>query len=173
MEVSRTPAHSPPTSRGFSSQPTTLPEGITTLSAQTSQANRSRATSKPTGFLSFPLHAHLPWVVNHGTWPHGIEWLHEAAAETYLPLLRVLGNLERDGIALNCNLNLSPILLEQLAHPVFKAEFPKYVERKIVAAREDEAFFTTSGEAHLAETARFWHKFFSDALDDFNALGGD
>jgi 1,4-alpha-glucan branching enzyme len=102
-----------------------------------------------------------------------MEWLHEAAAETYLPLLRVLGNLERDGIALNCNLNLSPILLEQLSHPVFKAEFPKYVERKIVAAREDEAFFTTSGEAHYAETARFWHQFFSDALDDFNALGGD
>ena len=102
-----------------------------------------------------------------------MEWLHEAAAETYLPLLRVLGNLERDGIALNCNLNLSPILLEQLAHPVFQAEFPKYVERKIIAAREDEAFFTTSGEHHYAETARFWHKFFSDALDDFNALGGD
>jgi len=102
-----------------------------------------------------------------------MEWLHEAAAETYLPLLRVLGNLERDGLALHCNLNLSPILLEQLAHPVFKAEFPKYVERKIVAAREDEAFFIQNNEAHLAETARFWNQFFTAALDDFNALGGD
>ncbi|WP_158823438.1 1,4-alpha-glucan branching protein domain-containing protein [Granulicella sp. S156] len=133
----------------------------------------SVSETRPSGFLTFTLHAHLPYVVNHGTWPHGMEWLHEAAAETYLPLLRVLGNLERDGIALNCNLNLSPILLEQLAHPVFKAEFPKYVERKIIAAREDEAFFTTSGEHHYAETARFWHKFFTDALDDFNALDGD
>jgi 1,4-alpha-glucan branching enzyme len=128
---------------------------------------------KAAGYLTFTLHAHLPYVVNHGTWPHGIEWLHEAAAETYLPLLRVLANLERDGIALHCNLNLSPILLEQLAHPVFKAEFPKYVERKIVSAREDEAFFTSTGEHHLAETARFWHKFFSDALNDFNALDTD
>jgi 1,4-alpha-glucan branching enzyme len=102
-----------------------------------------------------------------------MEWLHEAAAETYLPLLRVLGNLDRDGIGLHCNLNLSPILLEQLAHPVFKVEFPKYVERKIVAAREDEAFFSSTGEPHLAETARFWHRFFTDALDDFNALDGD
>ncbi len=102
-----------------------------------------------------------------------MEWLHEAAAETYLPLLRALGNLERDGIGLHCNLNLSPILLEQLAHPVFKAEFPKYVERKIVAAREDEAFFDQNGEAHLAETARFWNRFFTAALDDFNDLGGD
>ncbi|NYF81290.1 1,4-alpha-glucan branching protein domain-containing protein [Granulicella arctica] len=128
---------------------------------------------QPAGFLTFTLHAHLPYVVNHGTWPHGMEWLHEAAAETYLPLLRVLGNLERDGIALHCNLNLSPILLEQLAHPVFLAEFPKYLGRKIVAAREDEAFFTQSGEAHYAEISRFWHRFFTQALDDFNTLGHD
>lgn len=130
------------------------------------------ATTKPSGFMTFTLHAHLPYVVNHGTWPHGMEWLHEASAETYLPLLRVLGRLERDGIALHCNLNLSPVLLEQLAHPVFLAEFPKYVTRKIVAAREDEAFFMQSGEAHYAETARFWHRFFSQALEDFQELGG-
>lgn len=99
-----------------------------------------------------------------------MEWLHEAAAETYLPLLRVLGRLERDGIRFQCNLNLSPILLEQLSHPVFIAEFPKYLTRKIVAAREDEAYFLQSGEAHLAETARFWHRFFSQALEDFRAL---
>ena len=130
------------------------------------------AGSKPAGFLTFTLHAHLPYVVNHGTWPHGMEWLHEAAAETYLPLLRVLGRLEKDGIGLHCNLNLSPVLMEQLAHPVFIAEFPKYVTRKIVSTREDEAFFTQSGETHYAETARFWHRFFTEALEDFEALGG-
>jgi 1,4-alpha-glucan branching enzyme len=97
-----------------------------------------------------------------------MEWLHEAAAETYLPLLRMLKNLERDHIRFNCNLNLSPILLEQLSHPVFIAEFPNYLGRKIVAAREDEAYFTQAGEDHYAETARFWHKFFSQALEDFN-----
>jgi 1,4-alpha-glucan branching enzyme len=62
--------------------------------------------------------------------------------------------------------------MEQLAHPVFIAEFPKYVTRKIVSAREDEAFFTQSGEAHYAETARFWVRFFQQALEDFEALGG-
>jgi 1,4-alpha-glucan branching enzyme len=110
--------------------------------------------------------------VNHGTWPHGMEWLHEAAAEAYLPLLRVLRNLERDNIRFNCNLNLSPILLEQLAHPAFIAEFPHYLTRKIVAAREDEAYFVQSGESHLAESSRFWHRFFSQAFEDFGALGG-
>jgi 1,4-alpha-glucan branching enzyme len=133
----------------------------------------NKSGKQPKGYLTFTLHAHLPYVVNHGTWPHGMEWLHEAAAETYLPLLRVLRNLERDKIRFQCNINLSPILLEQLSHPVFIAEFPKYLTRKIVAAREDEAFFIQSGEAHLAETARFWHRFFQQALDHFRALKGD
>jgi hypothetical protein len=91
----------------------------------------TKAKNTPAGFLAFTLHAHLPYVVNHGTWPHGMEWLHEAAAETYLPLLRVLGNLERDGVPANFNISLSPILLEQLAHPFFIAEFPRYLTRKI------------------------------------------
>src|ERR1017187_8175442 len=86
----------------------------------------TKAKDTPAGFLTITLHAHLPWVVNHGTWPHGIEWLHEAAAETYLPFLRVLSNLERDGIPANFNINLSPILLEQLAHPFFIAESPSW-----------------------------------------------
>jgi 1,4-alpha-glucan branching enzyme len=130
----------------------------------------TNSAKRPKGYLTFTLHAHLPYVINHGTWPHGMEWLHEAAAETYLPLLRVLANLERDGVRFQCNLNLSPILLEQLSHPVFLAEFPKYLDRKIVAAREDEAYFMQSGESHLAETARFWHRFFGQALKDFRNL---
>lgn len=126
----------------------------------------------PAGFLALTLHAHLPYVVNHGTWPHGIEWLHEAAAETYLPLLRLLGRLEKDGVPANLNINISPILLEQLAHPHFTEDFPKYVNRKIIAAREDEAYFMQSGDMHLTETARFWGRFFAVALSDFMGLGG-
>ena len=102
-----------------------------------------------------------------------MEWLHEAAAETYLPLLRMFGRLEQDGLSLRCNLNLSPILLEQLDHAVFKAEFPRYLERKILAAREDEAFFASIGDVQFASTARFWQQFFSEAQRDFEALGRD
>jgi 1,4-alpha-glucan branching enzyme len=126
-----------------------------------------------TGFLSLTLHAHLPYIVNHGTWPHGLEWLLEAAAETYLPMLRMFGRLERDGIPLRCNLTLSPILLEQLSHPVFKAEFPEYIERKINAAREDESYFQSTAAHGYAETARFWQDFYRQSLDQFHYLGGD
>lgn len=100
-----------------------------------------------------------------------MEWLHEATAETYLPLLRVLGNLHRDGIPAQFNLNLSPILLEQMVHPVFVAEFPKYVTRKIQAAKEDEAVFAGAGEVAYAGMARRWQAFYQAALDDFEAVG--
>src|SRR5215471_12275286 len=100
------------------------------------------------GYVTFALHSHLPYVVNHGTWPHGTEWLYEAAAETYLPLLRIFGELEQQRLALKANVNLSPILLEQLAHPVFKEEFPKYLVRKIDAARKDAQEFSRQGDSH-------------------------
>ncbi len=131
------------------------------------------ARKKGSAFLTFTLHSHLPYVVNHGTWPHGMEWLHEAAAETYLPLLRAFRRLEKDNLALHANINFTPILLEQLAHPVFKKEFVLYVERKIQAAREDEAFFSQSNDEHFAATARFWQDYYQKALDDFAELGQD
>lgn len=130
-------------------------------------------TGQPQGYITFTLHAHLPYVVHHGTWPHGLEWLLEAAAETYLPLLRVLRNLERDGLALKANLNISPVLLEQLTHPTFKKELPEYLKRKILATEEDESYFRQSGDNHFAKTAHYWREFFQQALDDFEALGRD
>jgi 1,4-alpha-glucan branching enzyme len=129
--------------------------------------------AQPAGYITFTLHAHLPWVVHHGTWPHGLEWLLEAAAETYLPLLRVLKNLERDGLALKANINLSPVLLEQLAHPTFRNEFPNYLKRKILATEEDEAYFRQSGDEHFAYLSRYWRGFFEEARNDFEQLGGD
>ncbi len=131
-------------------------------------------TSAPSlGYVTLTLHSHLPYVINHGTWPHGIEWLSEAAAETYLPLLRMIGNLEREGIYLKPNINLSPILLEQLAHPVFKEEFPLYLQRKIEAARDDQREYQAKGDAHLAHVADFWQRFFEEQLAHFTELGGD
>jgi len=42
------------------------------------------------GYFAFSLHMHLPYVLAHGRWPHGMDWLSEAAAETYIPLIRIL-----------------------------------------------------------------------------------
>jgi len=131
---------------------------------------RTMKNGQPSAYLSITLHAHLPYVIHHGTWPHGQEWLHEAVAETYLPLLGVLRRLERDGLSLKANLSLSPVLLEQLRHPTFVEEFPKYIERKLVYAREDENYFRQNGEQRFAETAVFWQQFYDRTLREFYDL---
>ncbi len=135
--------------------------------------NQTSPKKNPLGYVTFALHSHLPYVVNHGTWPHGMEWLHEAAAETYLPLIRVFGELEQQGLALKANVNLSPILLEQLSHPVFKDEFPKYLLRKIEAAHKDADDFTLEGDKHMVEVSRFWLHFYEQALRQFDDLNAN
>ncbi len=131
------------------------------------------ASTQSVGFLSLVLHAHQPYVLHHGTWPHGLEWLLEAASETYLPLLRTIRRLEADGIRFSANVSLSPVLLEQLAHADFRAELPKYLQRKIVSAREDAAFFQQAEEFHLLSLARHWEVVFQEALDDLDSLDGN
>ena len=51
---------------------------------------RGRAEAMSDGRLAIVLHSHLPYVEGFGTWPFGEEWLWEAIATSYLPLLDVL-----------------------------------------------------------------------------------
>ena len=119
------------------------------------------------GAFTFVLHAHIPWVLHHGRWPHGVDWLNEAVAETYLPLWRVLHDRAEDGRTLGVTLGFTPVLCEQLAHPDFHREFVGYVEQKIAAAAEDRAWFTRSGESALAALATRWERFYRSSLEDF------
>ena len=80
------------------------------------------------GSFCLVLHGHLPWVAHHGRWPHGEDWLFEAAAETWLPLLAVLDTAKSEGLRIQWTLGLMPILLEQLATPTFQRGFVRYLQ---------------------------------------------
>ncbi len=45
---------------------------------------------RESGALAIVLHTHMPYVEGFGTWPFGEEWLWEAMASCYLPLLDML-----------------------------------------------------------------------------------
>jgi 1,4-alpha-glucan branching enzyme len=63
------------------------------------------------GKLAIVLHTHMPYVEGFGTWPFGEEWLWEAIATSYLPLLdTVLGRAP-------LTLSLTPVLCDQLEAP--------------------------------------------------------
>jgi len=55
------------------------------------------------------LHSHLPWVLNHGRWPHGSDWLCEAALDTYLPLIEQLRALETERVAAPLTIGVTPV----------------------------------------------------------------
>jgi 1,4-alpha-glucan branching enzyme len=64
------------------------------------------AAARP-GALALVLHSHMPYVEGFGTWPFGEEWLWEAVACVYLPLLELL-----DGAPVT--VGLTPVLCDQL-----------------------------------------------------------
>jgi 1,4-alpha-glucan branching enzyme len=62
--------------------------------------------------LSIVLHTHMPYVEGFGTWPFGEEWLWEAIATSYLPLLDLLE--DHPG---RVTLSMTPVLCDQLEAP--------------------------------------------------------
>ena len=63
--------------------------------------------SRDRGELAIVLHSHMPYVEGFGTWPFGEEWLWEALAGVYLPMLRALRGAP-------VTLGLTPVLCDQL-----------------------------------------------------------
>lgn len=125
------------------------------------------------GTFCLALHGHLPWVVEQGWWPHGEVWLHEAVAETWLPLIDELQRCHADGVPTPVTIGLMPVLLEQLAHPGFRARFPEWLATQAARARSDEAEFAARGDAQLAGLARRWQAHFARLGEQWSALGGD
>jgi len=106
------------------------------------------------------LHSHIPYVLNHGTWPHGTDWLYEAAAETYVPLLEVLQRLEKEGIKSALTISFTPVLIEQLKSQKFSQGFIDYLALKLEAAAADYIYFLKTGEKELASLALFWRNWY-------------
>src|SRR5690349_1355413 len=100
----------------------------------------------PTGSFTFVLHSHLPYCRRAGRWPHGEEWIHEAASETYLPLLDGLFSLRKRGISAPLTVGLTPVLVEQLADPLVIANLEDFMKERHACAEADVARFDRLGE---------------------------
>ncbi|MEX0788199.1 MAG: hypothetical protein WD040_05310, partial [Anaerolineales bacterium] len=121
----------------------------------------------PLGAFTFVLHSHLPYARQAGRWPHGEEWLHEAAAETYAPLIRALEGLAERSVPVRLTLSLTPILLEQLADADVQRNFHAYLDEKIAAASSDVARFEAAGDPHFAHLASFYADRYRRVREDF------
>ena len=114
--------------------------------------------AEPIGAFALVLHSHLPYVLEHNRLEE--EWLLEAVAESYLPLMQIFHQLSLRGLSPKVTIGLTPVLLEQLADSRFAPKLLAYVEQKVRAADEDQRFFTRRNEPHLARLANLWGEFY-------------
>lgn len=93
---------------------------------------------KEKGYLSFVLHAHLPYV-RHPEADTYIEerWLFEAISETYLPLLINFEKLVEEKIDFRLTMNVTPPLITMLTDELLQQRYLRYLlERFRLAGKE-------------------------------------
>ena len=120
------------------------------------------------GALAIVLHTHMPYVEGFGSWPFGEEWLWEAIAGCYMPLLELLD----EGAPLT--LSLTPVLCDQLEAAGVSERFAAFVEGVRRDTHEEDAAGLRAGghDALALEVERSWGDYTS-ALESLRRRGGD
>ena len=122
--------------------------------------------SAPRGELAIVLHSHMPYVAGFGTWPFGEEWLWEAIATSYLPLLELL-----DADA-PLTLSLTPVLCDQLEEPGAIDRCAEFLAGiRVESHRRDIA--SASGEPGVVAALEHSAALYERACERLAAIGGD
>ena len=124
------------------------------------------------GQLALVLHAHLPYV-RHPEAERFLEeeWLFQAVAECYLPLLMRMRAWEADGVPWRLTLGITPTLGAMLDDPMLRSRTRRYLrERVALAVLEEERRIL---EPRVQEVARFHREFHQSSLALWDAIGGD
>jgi 1,4-alpha-glucan branching enzyme len=119
------------------------------------------------GELALVLHSHMPYVEGFGTWPFGEEWLWEAMATCYLPLLDVL---ERGAPV---TLSLTPVLCDQLDAPGMGDRFLRFLREVRGTTHREDIEGCRAGAPELVEELEASAADYRAADQRFVALGGD
>ena len=86
--------------------------------------------SKTKGYVSFVLHAHLPFI-HHPESEDYLEeqWLFEAISETYIPLLTNFEMLANEGVDFRITMSLTPPLMCMLTNKLLQQRYIKYLNQ--------------------------------------------
>ena len=100
----------------------------------------------PKGYVSFVLHAHLPFI-HHPESENYLEeqWLFEAISETYIPLLLNFQKLVEEKVDFRITMSMTPPLLNMLDNKLLQKRYIKYLKQHIELAK-NEAQRTTYDE---------------------------
>jgi 1,4-alpha-glucan branching enzyme len=113
------------------------------------------------GDLAIVLHSHMPYVEGFGTYPFGEEWLFDAVARSYLPVLEVAEKI---------TIGVTPVLADQLeAEGVGERMLAFLREHRLGAAEKDAA----EAEGPLAAAAESEAAHYRAAIERLEQLGGN
>ena len=90
------------------------------------------------GYVSFVLHAHLPFI-HHPESDDYLEesWLYEAISETYLPLLKYFKMLVDEKVNFRITMSMTPPLLSMLDSKLLQKKYIKYLENLIELSEKE------------------------------------
>jgi 1,4-alpha-glucan branching enzyme len=113
------------------------------------------------GDLAIVLHSHMPYVEGFGTYPFGEEWLFDAFARSYLPVLEH---------ARDVTMTVTPVLADQLEAEGVPERMEGFLRRFRLDAAERDA---VEAPAELRPAAEAEAERYRRALARFNELDGD
>ena len=120
----------------------------------------------PKGYLSFVLHAHLPYV-RHPEYDSFLEerWFFEAMTETYIPIIKYFNQLIKDRVKFKFTISISPSLLAMMEDPLLQERYNEHLLKMIeLSEREMER---TGNDPHFHYLAGMYRRLFLEAHDIF------
>ena len=123
------------------------------------------------GYVSFVLHAHLPFV-HHPESEHYLEeeWLFEAISETYLPLLTNFNKLVEEGVDFRITMSMTPPLLNMLDNKLLQKRYISYLKKHIELSKKE--IKRTSYDNRLNELSHYYFNRYSNDLHIFQDVYG-
>ncbi|HEY0640627.1 MAG TPA: glycoside hydrolase family 57 protein [Pseudonocardiaceae bacterium] len=118
------------------------------------------------GTFCLVLHSHLPWLAHHGGWPVGEEWLYQAWAQSYLPVLDLVTRLAEEGRRDVLTLGVTPVLAAQLDDPYCLRGVHDWLGNWLLRAQLAAG---RRGDEALRELAAYEFRAASGALAGFEA----
>ena len=115
------------------------------------------------GYVSFVLHAHLPFI-HHPESNDYLEesWLYEAISETYIQLLRNFKKLVDEGVNFRITMSMTPPLLSMLDNKLLQQKYINYLEN-LIELSEKEIKRTTFNEK-MNNLSKYYYERYSDDL---------
>jgi 1,4-alpha-glucan branching enzyme len=126
------------------------------------------------GELAIVLHSHMPYVEGFGTWPFGEEWLFEAIATAYLPILELCERWAEAGARDLVTIGITPVLADQLILPGVGDRFLDFIRGvRVETHRLDTEGLERAGQSLAAKALRHSAHEYAHAADYFEQLDGD